>query len=92
MGGVNLIRQRAKPLTRRLTSDEFAHTPTLSNTHAKHDTRNPHSTRNLWTKTDLGTTRPPTQNCRCQMLGAYAAHGMIAASDVPTPAGLLTRR
>ena len=23
---------------------------------------------------------------------AYAAHGMVAASDVPTPAGLLTHR
>ena len=39
MGGVNLIWRRAKPLARRLTSDQFAHTPTLSNAHVSHDTR-----------------------------------------------------
>jgi len=47
MGGVNLIRQRAKLLTSRLYGDEYAHSPTLSNTYAKH--RRP--ALSLWTET-----------------------------------------
>ena len=60
MGSVDLIRQRAKPLASRLTGDEFAHTPTLSNTYAKH--AHMHSTRSLGTKTHLGTTRRQHRN------------------------------
>ena len=54
MGSVNLIRQRAKPLASRLTSDEFAHTPTLSNTQSATTHECAH-TPTLGTKTHLGT-------------------------------------
>ncbi len=58
MGGGNLIRQLAEPLTSRLWGDGFAHTPTLSNTYAKH--RRP--ALSLWTETQLGTTRRQHSN------------------------------
>jgi hypothetical protein len=85
---VNLIGQRAELLARRLWSDEFGHTATLSNTCAKHARPTP----NLWIKTQLWITK--SQHTKTSDLHAkrYAAHGMVAASDVPAPAGLLTDR
>ena len=89
MDGIDLIDQRTKPLTRRRTGNESAHTPTLSNTGAK---SRPVAAiaGNLWTNPDLGITHSPTH----KLVGGqcYAAHGKVAASDVPTPTGLSTHR
>ncbi len=85
---VNLIGQLAKPLACRLSGDELGHTATLSNTCAKH-ARPAHS---LWTKIRSVDNQPPGQQYVGGTCYGYAAHGMVAASDVPIPAGLLTER
>jgi hypothetical protein len=87
----NLIGQLAKPLACRLSGDELGHTATLTTASAKHGGPRFDPVQSVDEIRSVDN-QPPGQQYVGGTCYGYAAHGMVAASEVPTPAGLLTER